>query len=90
MLDAALNAKVAAALREQCSPRHVPDRLYAVEAIPYTLTGKKLEVPVRKILMGYDLAQAVSRDAMQNPAAIDYFIRFAAEQRDYSLAPAAG
>lgn len=86
-LDAALQAKIAAALREQCSPRHVPDRLYVVDAIPYTLTGKKLEVPVRKILMGFDLAQAVSRDAMQNPAAIDYFIRFAAEQRDYSLAP---
>ncbi|MCP5200090.1 MAG: acetoacetate--CoA ligase [Gammaproteobacteria bacterium] len=84
-LDETLVKKLAAALREQCSPRHVPDKVYAVEAIPYTLTGKKLEVPVRKILMGFDLAKAVSRDAMQNPDSIEYFIRFAAEQADYSL-----
>jgi acetoacetyl-CoA synthetase len=48
------------------------------------LTGKKLEVPVRKILMGFDVARAVSRDAMMNPAALDYFIEFAREQRDYT------
>lgn len=82
-LDDALVSKVADALRAQCSPRHVPDRLYAVEAIPYTLTGKKLEVPVRRILLGQDPARAASRDAMANPAAIDYFVDFAQTQRDY-------
>ncbi|HMM74371.1 MAG TPA: acetoacetate--CoA ligase [Gammaproteobacteria bacterium] len=85
-LDAALIARIDATLREQCSPRHVPDRIYAVDAVPYTLTGKKLEVPVRKILMGVDVAQAASRDAMMNPAALDYFIEFAREQRDYRIA----
>ncbi len=85
-LDDALLAKMAAALREQCSPRHVPDKVYAVNAIPYTLTGKKLEVPVRKILMGFDIEKAVSRDAMQNPESIDYFIEFAEAQTDYPRA----
>jgi acetoacetyl-CoA synthetase len=85
-LDDALLAKMAAALREQCSPRHVPDKVYAVNAIPYTLTGKKLEVPVRKILMGFDIEKAVSRDAMQNPESIDYFIEFAEAQTDYTRA----
>ena len=61
----------------------MPDRIYPVEAIPYTLTGKKMEVPVRKILMGWPLSKAANRDAMANPAAIDYFLRFAAESRDY-------
>lgn len=70
-------------LREDCSPRHMPDKIYAVAAIPYTLTGKKMEVPVRKILMGWPLEKAASRDAMQNPDAIDYFVRFAAESKDY-------
>lgn len=73
-VNAELKSKIATVLKQQCSPRHVPDDVYAVDAIPYTLTGKKLEVPVRKILMGFDLAKAVSRDAMQNPQSIDYFI----------------
>lgn len=84
-LDAALIAKIAETLRREASPRHVPDKVYAVEEIPYTLTGKKLEVPVRKILMGFDLAKAVSRDAMMNPRALDYFIAFGREQRDYRI-----
>ncbi len=79
-LSEALKQKITQALKRQCSPRHVPDAYYAVPAIPYTLTGKKLEVPVRKILMGGDVARSVSRDAMQNPASIDYFIEFAREQ----------
>ncbi|UGX88393.1 acetoacetate--CoA ligase [Phyllobacterium meliloti] len=70
-------------LRQDCSPRHVPDRIYAVEAIPYTLTGKKMEVPVRKILMGWPMEKAASRDAMSNPEAIDYFVKFAADSTDY-------
>ena len=82
-LDAALEAAVRDKLKADCSPRHVPDRIYAVEQIPYTLTGKKMEVPVRKILMGWPLEKAASRDAMLNPEAIDYFLRFARESTDY-------
>ncbi|TXH03181.1 MAG: acetoacetate--CoA ligase [Nevskiaceae bacterium] len=82
-LDDALCKRINAKLREDCSPRHVPDRIYAVAAVPYTLTGKKMEVPVRKILMGWPLEKAASRDAMMNPDAIDYFVRFAQESIDY-------
>ncbi|MGH8504651.1 MAG: AMP-binding protein, partial [Stenotrophobium sp.] len=82
-LDDALVRKISGKLREDCSPRHVPDRVYVVAAVPYTLTGKKMEVPVRKLLMGWDLAKAASRDAMMNPEAIDYFVNFAQESRDY-------
>lgn len=84
-LDAALEAKIRAALKETHSPRHVPDRIYAVEAVPYTLTGKKLEVPVRKILLGADPETAASRDAMANPAALDWFVAFARAQTEYAL-----
>ena len=71
-------------MRRDSSPRHVPDRIYEVGGIPYTLTGKKMEVPVRKILMGWPLEKAASRDAMANPEAIDYFIEFARQATDYS------
>jgi acetoacetyl-CoA synthetase len=83
VLDDALRGRIAKKLRDECSPRHVPDRMYPVDAIPYTLTGKKMEVPVRKILMGWAPEQAASRDAMMNPASIDYYIRFAQESNDY-------
>jgi acetoacetyl-CoA synthetase len=87
-LDTSLVERMSAKLREDCSPRHVPDRTYAVDAIPYTLTGKKMEIPVRKILMGWPLEKAASRDAMMNPEAIDWFVRFAQESIDYQWRPA--
>lgn len=70
-------------LRFDCSPRHLPDQIYQVEAIPYTLTGKKMEIPVRKVLMGRPLAEVSSPDAMMDPAALDYFVRFAQASSDY-------
>lgn len=88
VLDDAMQKKIASKLREDCSPRHVPDRVYAIEQIPYTLTGKKMEVPVRKLLMGWPLEKAASRDAMQNPTSIDYFVTFAQESIDYQWRPA--
>ena len=83
VLDATTVEQINQRLKRDCSPRHVPDRIYAVDQVPYTLTGKKMEVPVRKILMGWPMAQAASRDAMMNPTAIDYFVEFAAAQADY-------
>ncbi|HRQ58863.1 MAG TPA: acetoacetate--CoA ligase [Azoarcus taiwanensis] len=78
-LDEALDARIRQRLREDWSPRHVPDRIYAVPAIPYTLTGKKLEVPVRRILLGADAARVANPDAMSNPSALDWFVGFARE-----------
>ncbi|MGQ0697801.1 MAG: acetoacetate--CoA ligase [Panacagrimonas sp.] len=82
-LDEVLTKKINAKLKLDCSPRHVPDKTYLVEQIPYTLTGKKMEVPVRKVLMGWPLEKAASRDAMMNPASIDWYIDFAATTKDY-------
>ncbi|RLA48127.1 MAG: acetoacetate--CoA ligase, partial [Gammaproteobacteria bacterium] len=80
-----LVAKISSHLREECSPRHVPDKFYVVEEIPYTLTGKKLEVPVRKILLGWPLVKAASRDSMKNPAAIDFFLNYVTNTNDYTV-----
>ena len=81
-LSDAVVTQINTRLREDCSPRHVPDSIHAVAAIPYTLTGKKMEVPVRKLLLGTPLASAASRDAMANPEAIDAFAALAASRRE--------
>jgi acetoacetyl-CoA synthetase len=63
----------------------VPDKIYAIPQVPYTLTGKKMEVPVRKLLMGWPLEKAGSRDIMKDPTAIDFFLDYVATTEDYSL-----
>lgn len=64
------------ALRSQLSPRHVPDRFIPIAVVPRTLNGKKCEVPVKKILAGTAPEKAVSRDALQDPTALDFFVNF--------------
>ena len=81
-LDEALRHSIADKLRRQCSPRHVPDRMVAVSSIPYTMTGKRMEIPVKKILMGREPDKAANRDAMRNPESLDDFVRFATELPD--------
>jgi len=80
-LDDALLAEIRNRLRTERSPRHVPDEVHGVPAIPYTLTGKKMEVPVRKLLMGWPVEKAYSPDAMMAPAAMEWFLDFAARRR---------
>ncbi len=70
LIEPALRAE----LREELSPRHVPDRFLVIDQVPRTLNGKKCEVPVKRILAGVDPAAAVSRDALANPEALDAFI----------------
>jgi len=84
-LDDVLDKKIRQTLRERYTPRHVPDKIYQIAEIPYTLTGKKMEVPVRRILMGTPIEKAANPSVMRNPEALDYFVRFAEEQADYSL-----
>ena len=71
VLDDALRGTIADRLRSEYTARHVPDKIIAVPAIPATLTGKKMEVPVRKILMGARPDDAANRNAMANPQALD-------------------
>lgn len=75
----ALKAKIVARLRTDNSPRHVPDQMIAVSEIPYTITGKRLEVPVRKILDGQCPESVMQRDMLRNPASMDWFIGYAAQ-----------
>ena len=76
-LDDELPKEIARRVRERCSPRHVPDQVFQIAEVPRTLSGKVLEVPVKRILMGTPAEQAASRDSLANPAALDYFVEMA-------------
>jgi acetoacetyl-CoA synthetase len=78
-LDSELPREIARRVRAQCSPRHVPDEVLQIAEVPRTLSGKALEVPVKRILMGTPVEQAVSRDSLANPASLDYFSEMAAK-----------
>lgn len=82
---AATADKIRDTLRREYTARHVPDKVLSVPAIPMTLTGKKMEVPVRRILLGVPPEKAANTSAMADPRALDFFIGYAATQRDYSL-----
>jgi acetoacetyl-CoA synthetase len=77
-LDEELPREIARRVREQCSPRHVPDEVFEIAEVPRTLSGKVLEVPVKRILTGTPVEKAASRDSLANPAALDYFVEMAA------------
>ncbi len=87
-LDDALKAAIAGQIRNKASARHVPNEIYLVDEIPRTLTGKKMEVPVRKLLLGTPLEKVASPDAMVNPRSLDYFVRLALELNKPATAPA--
>src|SRR5215475_2888320 len=74
-LDDDLTGRIKSALRAALSPRHVPDEIYQVPGIPRTLSGKKLEVPVRKILLGTPVADAADPDALANPEVLAWFAK---------------
>ena len=72
-LDDALKAKIKSTLRTHISPHHVPDEIIQVSDIPRTLSGKKLEVPIKKLFMGVPLEKAISMDALSNPQALEFY-----------------
>ena len=84
-LSEPVESRIRAQIRNEYSPRHVPDRIIQVGSIPYTLTGKKMEVPVRRILMGIPVEKAANRAAMANVEALDFFLDYARTQSDYRL-----
>jgi acetoacetyl-CoA synthetase len=79
-LDDDLRGRIRAAVRAELSPRHVPDRIAAIAEVPRTLSGKKLEVPVKRVLAGVPLDQAVSEGALANPDAIHRVVALARDQ----------
>ncbi len=76
-LDDALTKQIRTRVREDCSPRHIPNEVRQIAAVPRTLSGKVLEVPVKRILMGTPPEQAASRESLANPEALDYFVTLA-------------
>ena len=74
-----LVAEIKNAIKTKASARHVPNVVVQVAEIPRTLTGKKMELPVRKLLLGADAAKVASPDAMANPQSIDFFVDFRAQ-----------
>ena len=78
-LDDELVGEIRRRVREHCSPRHVPDAINRIDEVPRTLSNKKLEVPVKRILQGADPAKVASRDSLANPAALDWFTERVAE-----------
>jgi acetoacetyl-CoA synthetase len=77
VLDEDLSARIKRRIREDCSPRHVPNEVHQIQQVPRTLSGKVLEVPVKRILMGTPPSQAASIESLADPSSLDYFIEFA-------------
>ncbi len=81
-LDDQLTGEIRRRVREDCSPRHVPNEIRQIQAVPRTLSGKVLEVPVKRILTGTPADQAASRESLANPEALDYFVKLAGQESD--------
>ncbi len=77
-LDDAMRAKINQAIRNSLSPRFLPNDIFQVDEIPRTLSGKKQELPVKKLLLGQPIEKVVNREVMANPGSMDRFVRFAA------------
>jgi acetoacetyl-CoA synthetase len=76
-LTDSIRKRIKQQLRSDYSPRHVPDDIISVPDIPYTISGKKLEAPIKKILLGKDPGKAANADAMRNPESLQFYIDFA-------------
>lgn len=90
VLDSGLRARINAAVRTQLSPRFIPDEILAVPEVPRTLSGKKQELPIKKLLLGQSADQVLNRDAMANPGCLDWYAAFARERAAAAAAPVAG
>ncbi len=86
-LDDVLIGKISSAIRERVSPRHVPDDVFDVAGIPHTRTGKKIEVPLKRVLQGAGVEDVVNRDGIDDPSLLEFFERLA-EQRQLNYASA--
>ena len=70
------NNELRTLIRSKCSPRHIPDLVFSCPDIPYTISGKKVEVPIKKILMGKECDDVVSKDSLRNPESLKWFVEF--------------
>ena len=86
-LDDALKETIRSHIRSTFSARHLPDEIFRIDAVPRTLNGKKLEVPIRKILLGYDPESVMNPGALANPHSLRFFIDFATEWKKSATLP---
>jgi acetoacetyl-CoA synthetase len=84
-LDESLKASIVQQIKTKASARHVPNEIFVVAEIPRTLTGKKMELPVRKLLLGIEASKVASPDAMANPGSFDFFVRLAEQLKNNSI-----
>jgi len=80
VLDEALKARIHDAIKTALSPRFIPNGIFQVPEIPRTLSGKKQELPIKKLLLGQTLEKVVNKDAMANPGSLDWYVAFAAQR----------
>lgn len=85
VLDDGLRARIHAAIRTALSPRFVPDGVFAVAEVPRTLSGKKQELPIKKLLLGQPIDKVVNKDTMANPGCLDWYVAFAAQRADTGI-----
>lgn len=78
-LDPELEIRIKQRIREDCSPRHVPNQILQIAEVPRTLSGKVLEVPVKRILMGAVPSEAASVESLANPHSLEYFVELATQ-----------
>ncbi len=86
-LDEALAKRIKDNIRNALSARHVPNEIFAVAEIPRTLSGKKMELPIKKLLLGTPIEKIANRDAMSNPDSLDYFAAFAQRRQSAAGGP---
>ncbi len=86
-LDEELRNRITTRLREDCSPRHAPDEVRQIDAVPRTISGKLVEVPVKRILMGADPATVAGRESLADPAALDLFVELARSEKPLGRQP---
>ena len=81
-LDDAVRARITDSIRTALSPRFVPNDVFQVAEIPRTLSGKKQELPIKKLLLGQPLEKVINKEAMANPGCLDWFVDFARRRAD--------
>ena len=74
-LDFKLKNKIKNQLKIKCSPQYIPDKIISIKEVPYTLSGKKLEIPVKKILLGGDPSEVINYGSLKSPSSLDFFIK---------------
>ena len=75
-LDFELIGKIKNQLIIKCSPQYIPDKIISIREVPYTLSGKKLEIPIKKILLGSDPSEVINYDSLKNPNSLDFFVKY--------------